>query len=143
MRMGKAGLCLGVWCWLAVPGYAYAVSQLEIGILTCEPSASFDSSTEISLICDFRPTDGPIEAYSATITELDLQVDEHDRVVWSVSSKRPLEHSGGLAGEYSRSPSGALLGGRKGAFTLEPKDGRGLANSLAEAISKLVVIGSN
>ena len=41
---------------------ALAVSQIEIGILTCDASARIDATEETSLVCDFHATDGPPEA---------------------------------------------------------------------------------
>jgi hypothetical protein len=106
-------LAVGTGIWLSGSAQALAVSQFEIGILTCNASAGFDATAEITLICEFRAADGPPEAYSATIKEPDLHAGAEGRIVWTVTSKRAPEHSGGLAGDYERTPAGALVGGKE------------------------------
>ena len=130
--------------WVSGSTQALAVSEFEIGVLTCKASAGFDASTEILLICDFRAADGPQEAYSATIEEVDLSADVEGRIVWAVTSKKTAIRPGSLKGDYIRTPAGILVGGAKGTFMLWP---RGIENAsgqdLAHSVNRLTVLTSN
>jgi hypothetical protein len=125
---------------ISVGGFpALAVSQIEIGILTCDASTGIDATKEISLVCDFQPTDSPPETYSAILKKNDLSVAAKGRLVWTVTAKKAPDHSGGLAGDYFRTPTGALVGGIKKSFTLYPA----ASENGAQAVAEMTVVASN
>ena len=136
MMMG-ASLCLG-----AVP--ALAVSQIEIGILTCDASAGIDTAKEISLVCDFLAVDGPPEAYSAVVKKHDLSAGAAGHLVWTVTAKKVPDHSGSLAGDYARASRNTLVGGRHKAFMLQPLSALDRSGeNFAQAVSQMTMIASN
>ncbi len=130
---------------LACTWQAPAMSLLEIGILTCKHLAAFDTPTGSSLVCDFQTADGPPEAYSAIIEKIDSGVELAGPLVWTVNTNQTPATPGSLAGEYSRTPGGGLLGGRKKTITLLPaKDMQDTAgDNLADTVSQMSVVASN
>lgn len=121
-----------------------AVSQVEIGILSCDASAGIDTAKEISLVCDFLTADGPPEAYSAVVKKHDLSAGVAGHLAWTVTAKKVPDHSGSLAGDYARAPRKALVGGRNKAFMLQPVSAVDPSGeNFAQAVSQMTVIASN
>jgi mitochondrial fission protein ELM1 len=118
---------------------AFAVSQITIGTLTCDASAGFDAAKEISLLCEFRPPDGPSEAYAANVQQYNPNAGAAGHLVWTVTARKVPDQSGSLAGDYARTPISVLVGGRNRAFTLQPDVG----DDIAQAASRMTLVASN
>ncbi len=122
---------------------ARAVSQVELGVLTCDGLACIDTAKEISLVCDFHAVDGPPEAYSAIIKKHNLTAGTAGHLVWTVTARKLPDHSGSLAGDYARTAN-ALVGGGNNAFVLQPVSAAdGSDDNLAPAVSRMTIIASN
>ena len=118
---------------------AFAVSQVTIGTLTCDAAAGIDTANEISLICEFRSPDGPPETYAANVHKHNLNEGAVGHLIWTVTATTVPDHSGSLAGEYERTPTDVLVGGRNRAFTLRTDVG----DDIAQAVSRMTLVASN